>query len=115
MTAVVELAAGSPVLAADILAALDHPVHPLFIGRSSCPPASRLAGRVFDASSLEAAVLAIAREHPGDIYLPADAATPAWGDMPVSIPGRRDWAGYRHAGADTYIVRSSPLFVAGRG
>jgi CRISPR system Cascade subunit CasD len=115
MTAVVELAAGSPVLAADILAALDHPAHPLFIGRSSCPPASRLSARSFDAASLEAAVLAIAREHPGDIYLPADAATPAWGDMPVSIPGSRDWASYRHAGADTYVVRSSPSFVAGRG
>jgi hypothetical protein len=42
MTAVVELAAGSPVVAADILSALDQPVDPLFIGRSSCPPASRL-------------------------------------------------------------------------
>jgi CRISPR system Cascade subunit CasD len=108
MTAVVELGADSPLKADDIIAALDEPAHPLFIGRSSCPPASRLAGRVFDASSLEAAVMAVARDHPGEIYLPAEAATPSWGDMPVSIPGTRDWATYRHGGADLYVMRPRP-------
>jgi hypothetical protein len=80
----------------------------LFIGRSSCPPASKLAGRTFDALSLEAAVLEVARDHPGEIYLPAEAATPAWGDMPLSIPGCRDWITYHHAGTDLYIMRQSP-------
>jgi CRISPR system Cascade subunit CasD len=110
MTAVVELGADSPVTAEQMIAALDQPAHPLFIGRSSCPPTSKLAGRVFDASSLEAAVTAVARDQPGEIYLPAEAATPSWGDMPLSIPGCRDWATYRHAGADLYIMRphSSP-------
>jgi CRISPR system Cascade subunit CasD len=108
MTAVVEVRAGSLVKAEQILAALDQPVHPLFIGRSSCPPASRLAGRVVAARSLEAATLAVAQDYPGEIYLPAEAATPAWGDLPLSIPGRRDWASYRHAGADLYVIRQRP-------
>jgi CRISPR system Cascade subunit CasD len=108
MTAIVELGAGSPVNAEQIIAALDQPAHPLFIGRSSCPPASKLTGRLFDAPSLEAAVLDVARDHPGEIYLPADAASPSWGDMPLSIPGCRDWTTYRHAGADLYIMRLSP-------
>jgi CRISPR-associated protein (Cas_Cas5) len=56
MTAIVELGAGSPASAEEIIAALDQPAHPLFIGRSSCPPASKLAGRLLDAPSLEAAV-----------------------------------------------------------
>jgi CRISPR system Cascade subunit CasD len=108
MTAVVELGVGSPAIAQEIISALDQPAHPLFIGRSSCPPASKLAGHTFDAPSLEAAVLKVARDHPGEIYLPAETATPSWGDMPLSIPGRRDWTGYRHAGADLYIMRPSP-------
>jgi len=108
MTAVVELGAGGPVTAEQVVAALDQPARPLFIGRSSCPPASKLAGRAFDAQSLEAAVLEVARSHDGEIYLPAEAATPSWGDMPVSIPGCRDWTTYRHAGADAYIMRPCP-------
>ena len=108
MTAVVELGAGSPVNPEQVVAALDQPARPLFIGRSSCPPASKLAGRLFDAQSLEAAVLEVARNHRGEIYLPAGAATPSWGDLPVSVPGSRDWTTYRHAGADAYIMRPPP-------
>src|SRR5262249_15228410 len=108
ITAIIKLGAGSPVNAEQIIAALDQPAHPLFIGRSSCPPASQLAGRLLDGPSLEAAALAVARDHPGTIYLPAGVATPAWGDMPLSIPGCRDWTTYRHAGADLYIMRPSP-------
>ena len=108
MTAVVEVTARNVVTAEQILTALDQPVRPLFIGRTSCPPASRLAGHVIDASSLEAATLQVARDHPGQIYLPAEAATPSWGDLPLSIPGRRDWASFRHAGADLYVIRQRP-------
>jgi CRISPR system Cascade subunit CasD len=108
MTAIVDVQTGCSVTAEQMLDALDHPVHPLFIGRNSCPPASRLAGRVFEATSLEAATLAVARDHSGEIYLPAEAATPAWGDLPLSIPGRRDWASFRHAGADLYVIRQRP-------
>jgi CRISPR system Cascade subunit CasD len=105
MTAIVELGEGSLVNAEQVIAALDQPAHPLFIGRSSCPPASRLAGRMIDASSLEVAVVGVARDFPGEIYLPAEAATPSWGDLPLSIPGSRDWMTYHHAGADLYIQR----------
>jgi CRISPR system Cascade subunit CasD len=108
ITAIVELGSSAPATAEEIISALDQPAHPLFIGRSSCPPACKLAGRLFDAPSLEAAVLAVARDHPGMIYLPAGIATPVWGDMPISIPGCRDWTTYRHAGADLYIMRPSP-------
>jgi CRISPR system Cascade subunit CasD len=108
MTAVVETRVGILITAEQILAALDQPVHPLFIGRTSCPPASRLAGHIFDAPSLEVATLKVAQDHPGEIYLPAEAATPSWGDLPLSIPGRRDWASFRHAGADLYVVRQCP-------
>jgi CRISPR system Cascade subunit CasD len=108
MTAVVELGEGTPATGEQIIAALDQPAHPLFIGRSSCPPACRLAGRLLDAPSLEAAVLEVARNPPGTIYLPVAVATPEWGDMPLSIPGCRDWATYRHTGADLYIIRPSP-------
>ena len=108
MTAVVDVQTGCLVTAEQILAALDQPVRPLFIGRTSCPPASRLAGRVFEATSLEAATLAVASDYFGEIYLPAEAATPTWGDLPLSIPGRRDWASFRHAGADLYVIRQRP-------
>lgn len=108
MTAVVELGDSSPATAHEIISALDQPAHTLFIGRSSCPPASKLAGHTFDAPSLEAALLEVARDHPGEIYLPVETATPSWGDMPLSIPGRRDWISYRHAGADLYVMRPSP-------
>jgi hypothetical protein len=53
-------------------------------------------------------VLQITRDHPGEIYLPAAATSPLWGDMPLSIPGCRDWTNYRHAGEDLYVVRPSP-------
>jgi CRISPR system Cascade subunit CasD len=108
MTAIVELTTNSPVKADEILSALDQPARPLFIGRSSCPPATRIAGRRVDAAPLEGAVSEVVRERPGEIYLPADAATPSWGDLPLSIPGRRNWATYRHAGADVYVCRPSP-------
>jgi hypothetical protein len=108
MTAVVELGVGSPVKADQIITALDQPAHPLFIGRSSCPPAYKLAGQIFDAPSLEDAVLEVVRNHPGQIYLPAPATTPSWGDIPLSLPGCRDWASYRHSGADLYVMRPCP-------
>jgi len=112
MTVVIELNIDSPVNADQITSALDQPVRPLFIGRSSCPPACKLAGRIFDAPSLEAAVLEVARNQAGEMYLPASAATPSWGDMPLSIPGCRDWASYRHAGAELYVKRSCPSSTA---
>src|SRR4029079_15544134 len=105
MTAVIEIRDGSLVTAEQIFAALDLPARPLFFGRTSCPPASRLAGDIFECPSLEAATVKVARDHPGEIYLPAEAATPSWGDLPLSIPGRRDWTSFRHAGSDLYIVR----------
>jgi len=108
MTAVVELGADSPVNVDQIISALDYPAHPLFLGRSSCPPATRLAGGALDAASLEAAVLEVARNYGGEMFLPVTAVTPSWGDLPLSIPGCRDWASYRHAGADLYVVRSRP-------
>ncbi len=114
MTAIVELAGNSPAQADEILSALDQPARPLFIGRSSCPPATRIAGRMIDAVSLESAVLEVVRERPGEIYLPAEAATPSWGDLPLSIPGRRDWATYRHAGSDLYVCRPAPRPTADR-
>jgi len=108
MTAIVELGVDSAVNADQIISALDHPARPLFIGRSSCPPACKLTGRVFDAPSLEAAVLEVARNYAGEMYLPAAAATPSWGDIPLSIPGCRDWTSYRHSGADLYVMRPCP-------
>ena len=108
MTVVIELGDDAPVTAERVLAALDQPARPLFIGRGSCPPACPLAGPIVDAASLEEAVLRVARDRPGKIYLPATAVTPAWGDLPVSIPGRRDWRSYRHSGADPYVIRSTP-------
>ena len=112
MTAVMEIGAESPVSIEQLITALDQPVRPLFIGRSSCPPATKIAGRVFDASSLEAAVSEVARDNPGEVYLPAEAATAAWGDIPLSIPGCRDWSSYRHAGADLYVMRQRPASSA---
>jgi CRISPR system Cascade subunit CasD len=108
MTAIVEIGASSPADANEILSALDEPARPLFIGRNSCPPTSRIAGHVMEAASLQEATLETARKHPGDIYLPAEDVTPAWGDLPLSVPGRRHWATYRHAGADLYVHRAAP-------
>ncbi len=108
MTVVVEIRPGSPANAHEILSALDEPARPLFIGRNSCPPASRIAGEIIDATSLEQAALNTARKHPGDIYLPAENVTPTWGDLPLSVPGQRNWATYRHSGADLYVQRPAP-------
>ena len=108
ITAIVEIGASSPADANEILSALDEPARPLFIGRNSCPPASRIAGEIVEAASLEEATLEIARKRPGDIYLPAEDVTAAWGDLPLSVPGRRDWATYRHSGADLYVHRAAP-------
>ena len=43
------------------------------------------------------------------LYLPIETADMEWGDMPVSIPGTRDWGAQRHSGSQSYVMRSVTL------
>jgi hypothetical protein len=108
MTCVVELLEGAPYSAEEILAALDQPARPLFLGRTSCPPETRVAGGTIAATSLaEAVTFALTGgAECRQLYLPVEAAEVEWGDVPVSIPGTRDWAAQRHSGVQSYILRS---------
>ena len=66
----------------EILAALDEPVFPLYLGRENCPPSGRVAGTVSQSDSLQAAVA----DMEGVIYLPVEHMD--WGDTVISIPAR---------------------------
>ncbi|QIG47924.1 type I-E CRISPR-associated protein Cas5/CasD [Nordella sp. HKS 07] len=106
MTLVVELDPSAPNTAEEIIAAFHEPARPLFLGRSSCPPDVALAGAIIEAAGLEDAVNKVASERSSAlIYLPAGCTQPQWGDLPVSIPGRRDWPANRHSGSELYVCR----------
>lgn len=108
MLLIIELLPEAPFSATEILAALDQPQRPLFLGRTSCPPQTRIAGEVIDAPSLSEAATLLSKGLAATLYLPADRAAPQWGDLPMSIPGRRDWLANRHAGSDMYLQRPAP-------
>jgi CRISPR system Cascade subunit CasD len=105
MLLLVELLPGAPFSATQILEALDQPQRPLFLGRTSCPPETRLAGEILPTASLTDTAAMLSRENSDIVYLPAECTTPQWGDLPISIPGRRDWLANRHSGADLYLAR----------
>jgi len=106
ITSVVELQEHAPFGAPEILAALREPARPLFLGRTSCPPEREIAGEIIDASSLEDAAQQLAGARKSSlIYVPADRTEPQWGDLPFSIPGRRDWRANRHSGGQLYLCR----------
>lgn len=109
MTCIIELLEGAPYAASTILTALDYPARPLFLGRTTCPPETALAGKLILASSLQEAVqTSLSGTHVIHVYLPMESADIAWGDIPVSIPGTRDWAAQRHSGSQTYVIREMP-------
>lgn len=109
MTLVVQIDGDSPYAPQQILSALSEPARPLFLGRTSCPPEVALSGSVIEATSLEDATEFVARwRRPDLVYLPADRTRTKWGDLPVSIPGRRDWIADRHSGSDLYVCRQLP-------
>lgn len=110
MTCVVELLEGAPFDVAQLLAALDQPARPLFLGRTTCPPEMRMAGGVVEASSLAQATAKVLAPRPAErVYLPMEIAEIEWGDIPVSIPGSRDWATQRHSGSQSYVIRDAVL------
>lgn len=106
MTVVIGFAPSAPIQVEDVLHALQAPVRPLFLGRTSCPPEVPLVGDIIEAEDLVAAAdTAAAKRSPKLVYLPTELVDPEWGDLPVSIPGRRDWLSNRHSGADLYVCR----------
>lgn len=106
MTVVIGFAPSAPVQVEDVLDALQEPVRPLFLGRTSCPPEVPLVGEIIEAENLAAAAnTAAAKRSAKLVYLPIELVVPEWGDLPVSIPGRRDWRSNRHSGADLYVCR----------
>jgi hypothetical protein len=108
MTCIVELLDAAPFAATEILAALDYPARPLFLGRTTCPPETRVAGETIAASTLaEATGTVLAARGGQQVYLPMEIAEIQWGDIPVSIPGTRDWAAQRHSGSQTYVIREA--------
>lgn len=102
MTLVVELLPGAPHGAAALLAALERPAFPLYLGRASCPPSRPMAGQVIAAASLAEAA---ARVGEGALYLPLESAEPELGDLRVALPGGRDWTSRQHGGQHLYLVR----------
>ena len=106
MTVVIGFATSVPVTVEDISQALEEPVRPLFLGRTSCPPEVRLVGEIIEADDLAAAANTMTKKRRAKfVYLPTELVTSEWGDLPVSIPGRRDWMSNRHSGADLYVCR----------
>jgi CRISPR system Cascade subunit CasD len=85
MTLVVEILAGSPYTAQQILEALDAPVFPLYLGRSHCTPGCRMAGRVLEAEDLVAASEQVGE---GRVYLPSEATDPLLGDLIAEVVSR---------------------------
>src|SRR5262249_28596180 len=108
MTVVIGFAPPTPVRIEDVLNALKEPMRPLFLGRTSCPPELPLAGEIIEAEDLVAATNTLTAKRAAKlVYLPTELVHPEWGDLPVSIPGRRDWLSNRHAGADLYVCRQA--------
>jgi CRISPR system Cascade subunit CasD len=104
-TVIVELLAGAPFSANQILGALRAPLHPLCIGQRACVPSLPIAGETLAAQTLAEGVQMVPT---GTTYLPAEKATEGqFGDLYVSIPGGREWATRQHGGSDTYVVRTS--------
>ena len=85
MTLVVELLDGAPFTAPEVLAALDEPVFPLYLGRAPCVPGCRVAGELLDAPGLEAVVHALPA---GTRYLPQGLVAPALGDLIAEVRSR---------------------------
>jgi CRISPR system Cascade subunit CasD len=85
MTLAVELLDGAPFTAPALLAALDEPVFPLYLGRAPCLPGCRVAGALLAAADLLAAVEALP---PGTRYLPAALVQPALGDLIAEVRSR---------------------------
>ena len=111
MTVVAQLDDDAPVSAEAILEAFRMPARPLGIGRMNCPPSDDIAGEIVIAESLESAVRQLP---PGELYLPVEATSMAWGDVLVSIPGICDWRSRRHEGSEAF-VRRSPQGAQGNG
>ena len=106
MTVVIGFGSPAPVSVEHALAALQEPARPLFLGRTSCPPEIPLAGEIIEADGLAAAASLVAQKRTSKlVYLPIELVDTEWGDLPVSIPGRRDWIANRHSGADLYVCR----------
>ena len=112
MTVVARLEDDAPVSAKGILEALRMPARPLGIGRMNCPPSDEIGGEILVADSLESAVRQV---HPGELFLPVDTTSMAWGDVLVSIPGICDWRSRRHEGSEAFVRRSLPQGVQGSG
>jgi hypothetical protein len=101
----VELLAGAPFHADQILRALQAPVFPLSIGQRSCIPTLPIAGLALDAPTLADGIVMAGSS--GTVYLPVECAQPgSFGDLYVTIPLGRDWASRQHGGSDTYVVRA---------
>jgi CRISPR system Cascade subunit CasD len=114
MTVVIGLSPSAPIQVENVLAALQEPVRPLFLGRTSCPPEVPLAEEIIEAEDLAAAANLVAQKRSAKlIYLPTELVDPHWGDLPVSIPGRRDWMSNRHSGADLYVCRQPAALRGG--
>lgn len=86
MTVVVEVMDDSHWTAEQMLGALRRPRFPLYLGRSNCLPAARVAGQVLDAGSLVEAIQGVGD---GTVYLPVEVDGDfTLGDVMVRIPER---------------------------
>jgi CRISPR system Cascade subunit CasD len=82
MSVVVSLPSGWD--ASDVLAALEKPVFPLYLGRMSCFPSLPVGERVIDCDSIPAGIDVVASERPGIRYTPGGGSA----RTVVSVPGR---------------------------
>lgn len=118
----------------EVANALDHPAHPLFIGRKTCLPSTPLlTGPPVEAESVLDALLKwplaktlpgkaggrvdLPTEHRVKMIIPVRESTPPGPYRVMRIPDRRDWIAGVHAGESELYVFSLPSseFPAGDG
>jgi CRISPR system Cascade subunit CasD len=103
--ATVHLGPGFPFDPQDLGEAMLQPAHPLFIGRSSCPPAGQIWQGLHDGSMLEV----LQRKAPQAIeyMVPVPDYVPEIGDLLMTVNGRKKWSTDKHLGAQVYLRRAS--------
>ena len=89
-----------------IAEALRCPMRPLYLGRSSCPPAGPLIRAASEAADPVQALLEAAEGQPiVELVLPAAIADERQGDIYETVYGRRAWREDIHVGADVFVRR----------
>lgn len=100
--AAVAIGEAFPVALSEMESAMECPAHPLFIGRSSCPPAGPIWQGVQHGDMLD---VLCGTGQAEEYFLPVPDYSPEIGDLLTTVAGRKNWRTDKHLGAETYIRR----------